>query len=213
MPTHLAAIDLSDRRARIIVVDSSVRRSEVSLVTTVERESEEVFEDFLSRVRQTLPEQVDTLSMASYGDLASTRVLKFPFTDMRKIESAIDFELEGQIPYDLDEVLRSWMVIGRSTAETQVLCVLVPLTQITESLTTLAASGLEPRSMVLPAAVLSELHPASVAQTQDPETAAVVAIGSAQNAYRGCALRVTLLPRFAIGRTGTRCCNRSSLWH
>ena len=51
------------------------------------------------------------------GDAASMRTLTFPFSDVRKIEQAIPFELEAEIPFDIDDVVYSWTVLGKKRVQ------------------------------------------------------------------------------------------------
>ncbi|HOX45268.1 MAG TPA: pilus assembly protein PilM [Myxococcota bacterium] len=47
------------------------------------------------------------------GDAVSLRLLQLPFADTRRIQQTIGYELEGQIPFGLDEVVFDYRVVDR----------------------------------------------------------------------------------------------------
>jgi Tfp pilus assembly PilM family ATPase len=89
----------------------------------------------------------------------STRLLGFPFDDARKVEAAIDFELENQVPYDIEDLALTWSFAARGGGQTQVLAAVTPREQLAEQIDELKAVDLEPRAMVAPAVALAELAP------------------------------------------------------
>ena len=160
MSTQLLAIDLSFARARVVVIEGSLRRSEVKEVFVVEREEGEEELAYLRRLREQLPEASDSLIVSSDPAQVSTRLLRFPFTDVRKVEQAIDFELDGQVPYDIDDVATAWHVVDRGADHTEVLCAVMQKERLAQRLEALEHSGLDARIMTHPAVALSELLPA-----------------------------------------------------
>ena len=52
----------------------------------------------------------DLAALALPGDLVSFRVLEFPFSDPKKVAAVLSYELEGQIPYDIDEVVHDHLL-------------------------------------------------------------------------------------------------------
>ena len=52
------------------------------------------------------------IACAIPGDRLSTRRLEFPFRDRKKLLQAVPFEMEGQIPFDLDDVVVDWELIS-----------------------------------------------------------------------------------------------------
>src|SRR5262245_28578518 len=51
--------------------------------------------------------------LAVGGDQLSVRVLELPFSDSRKIEQVIGFELEGQIVHAIEDVVFDHLVVGQ----------------------------------------------------------------------------------------------------
>ncbi len=158
MPQNLVAIDVSRRVVRVAVVEASLRHAELVAVHTVPRGEGEGTVDWQA-VRAVLPAQVDSVVVGMGGQHCSTRLLEFPAIDPRKGEAAIDFELEGQIPYDLGDVATSWTMAERTDSRTSVLAALTPRAPLVADLAALATAGLEPRGVMPCAGMLPELVP------------------------------------------------------
>lgn len=167
-------MDLSARGTRFVVLESSLRRSEIIAADHVLRGQDEAGPDYWERVRERLPTDIDTVLVAAQGSGISTRMLTFPFGDPRKVEQTIDFELETQIPYDLEDVLSAWVITQKSKNETKILTAITPKARLASVLAELAESELEPRGLVVPGATLTELLPEGTAA----DTVAVVAMGA-----------------------------------
>jgi len=87
------------------------------------------------------------LYVAMPGDALSIRALELPFTDARKIDQVIGFELEGQIVHALEEVVFDHVTV-RSTAEgSSVLAVAAKQTDVAAFLEALQGGGVDPRSL------------------------------------------------------------------
>ena len=54
----------------------------------------------------------DTIVAAIPGDRVSVRRMEFPFRDRRRLAAAVPFEVEGETPFDLDDVFVDWELIG-----------------------------------------------------------------------------------------------------
>src|SRR3569833_3471366 len=87
------------------------------------------------------------LYVAMPGDARAIRALELPFTDPRKIDQVIGFELEGQIVHALEEVVFDHVTV-RSTAEgSSVLAVAAKQTDVAAFLEALQGGGVDPRSL------------------------------------------------------------------
>ena len=94
----LVAIEVSRKRARVVEMTTSARRARVLGSQTIELDPEHSAEERWAAIREQIEIPPETLIVGMDGDQASTRVLAFPFADTKKIEAALDFELESQIP-------------------------------------------------------------------------------------------------------------------
>ena len=99
----------------------------------------------------------DTVVVSLAGDRISTRRLTFPFRDRRKIGPAVPFEVEGQVPFPLDDYFVDWEIVGQRKNETEVVATLAPRAEVVMLLETLREAGLSPRIVEAEGLVLSNL--------------------------------------------------------
>ena len=83
----------------------------------------------------------DSVAVALPGSAASTHLVSLPFTDPRRIEQVLPAEVEGAIPFDLDEVVWDHAVLGQNGGKTDVLVAIVRKEALREHLAALAALG------------------------------------------------------------------------
>jgi len=88
-----------------------------------------------------------TLYLALPGDALSIRTLELPFTDQRKIDQVIGYELEGQIVYSLDEVVYDHVVVRSGDDGSSVLAVAAKRDVVATWLDVLKARGIDPRAL------------------------------------------------------------------
>ena len=102
-----------------------------------------------------LPTDHVVVSLA--GDRVSTRRLSFPFRDRRKIGPAVPFELEAQVPFDLDDFVVDWQIVSEDKGATEVAATLAPRAEVSLLLETLREAGLDPRVVEAEGLVLGQL--------------------------------------------------------
>jgi len=121
----------------------------------------------------------DSVAVALPGSAASTHVVSLPFTDPRRIEQVLPAEVEGAIPFDLDEVVWDHAVLGQTGGKTDVLVGIVRKEALREHLAALGASGIEPRVVTLAPLALAALGERGllVPEGAPPLTAALLDAG------------------------------------
>jgi type IV pilus assembly protein PilM len=95
--------------------------------------------------------------VALAGDRVSTRRLRFPFRDRRKIDPAVPFELEAQVPFDLDDFVVDWEVVEEAKEATEVAASLAPRSEVALLLEMLDEAGVQVRIAEAEGLVLSNL--------------------------------------------------------
>jgi general secretion pathway protein L len=128
------------------------------------------------------------------GDVATLRTLVFPFSDAKKIEAALPFQLEAEIPFDLDEVVVAWTVIGpkwsarvdadereekterseKKSVETEVLVCSARREVVADLLALLAEVNIDPRHVELDALALDDLYDGVFRAAHEASEAAVL---------------------------------------
>ncbi len=79
------------------------------------------------------------------SDRVSTRRLEFPFRDKRKLTPAVPFELEGLIPFDIDDVFIDWMLASGDRQSAVVAATVAQRQDVAETLGILDEAGCAPR--------------------------------------------------------------------
>jgi Tfp pilus assembly PilM family ATPase len=163
MPQYLVAIDMGPRRARAVVLEATFRNAELVAAHTIDLDPEvDTAELKWRKVRKVLPRHIDSVIVNIGASAASTRLMTFPFEDQRKVDAALEFELENQVPYDLDDIAITSLVAQKGGGKSSLLTALTPRQGLGDQIRNMKSADLEPRSMVMLAASLAELVPADV---------------------------------------------------
>ena len=92
----------------------------------------------------------DSAVVAFPGAGLSAVNVTLPFTDPRRIEQTVGFEIEGQIPFDLADVAWDWQPLGVRDGKTDLLVAVTRKEELSALVAALAGAGVDPRA-VLPA--------------------------------------------------------------
>jgi general secretion pathway protein L len=120
----------------------------------------------------------DTAVVAFPGVGAASHVVSLPFSDMKRIEQTVRFEVEGQIPFDLAEVAWDWQPLESRAERTDLYVGVVRKEDLAGLLSALAGAGIDPQ-VVVPAApaYASLLVPGAVAPLEDGTPEVIVDVG------------------------------------
>ena len=129
----------------------------------------------------------DTAMVALPGSSAS-HVVTLPFSDARRIEQTVGFEVESQIPFDLADVAWDWQPLRTSEGKTELLVAVVRREELSGLLAGLAGAGVDPRAVLPPGPAYAALFGVGVlagdAPGGDPadggEAEAVLDIGASR---------------------------------
>lgn len=124
-----------------------------------------------------------TLYLALPGDALSIRTLELPFTDQRKIDQVIGYELEGQIVHSLEDVVFDHVTMrsGEGIDGSQVLAVAARRDHVAAWLDALKGQGIDPRALYAAPVVYHALHIAVPASEQDStQVPAILDLGHAR---------------------------------
>jgi general secretion pathway protein L len=91
----------------------------------------------------------DAAVVALSGDLATIRMLEFPFGDPRKVLSVLSYELEGQIPYDLDEVVFDQLISTNHQGGARAVVAMVQVERALKVLDRIGQADLDPGVLTL----------------------------------------------------------------
>jgi general secretion pathway protein L len=193
---RILGLDLGSHSVKGVVLDSNARNGSPKDWAEVRRGEGERQETLRAAVRELLarPEfqHVDQVVVALPGPSLVTHQLALPFSDPKRIEATIDFEVESQLPFDLSEAVFDYQVATQQKDKgSELLVGVVRREEMATLLGELGALGVEPRVVTHPGLAYHNLlvqQPGLLAGVE-AETVAVVDIGHE---------RTTL----AIGRPG-----------
>ncbi len=153
MATQLLAIDAHKTAVHVVRIHTTLRQASVTHAQTYGFAEDETLEELVARIAED-HNDVNQIILSAPEGRTTSRLLFFPFADMRKVEQVIDFELEGQVPQALESLLRSWSVAERGKEHTTVLALTCPKEDLDQqlSLFTDADIDLDPR-VIVPAAI------------------------------------------------------------
>ncbi len=110
------------------------------------------------------------------GRKASTWFVELPFTDQRRIDQTLPFELENYVPFDLDDMVLDYRVIRSESGRSRVLAALAPRGEVGSTLQALKKLKVDPRAIILDGDALAHVPPGKNAD----KTLAIVDIGHTQ---------------------------------
>ena len=88
-------------------------------------------------------------------ELASLRSISLPFSDRAQVEQTLQFEVENQVPFDLDEMVLAHRIIDITEAGSEVLCALAPRSTLAPLLSGLSELEADPKMLVVDADLLA----------------------------------------------------------
>ena len=148
----IVGLRIEQGRVAASVVDKGLRRTELassfSLTFTSDGELADVLREKArewsgARVVSSIP-----------GARFSQRTVTFPFADRKRVEKALPFELEDNIPFPLDDIVIDHLALERpgTTAEKkkehEIVGIMVPKPALRQHLELLASAGLDPQAVV-----------------------------------------------------------------
>ena len=92
---------------------------------------------------------------AAWGsDAASLHRVSLPFTDMAQIKKTLQFAVEDEVPFELDDMVLGWRVLSQDAASS-ILVGLAPASEVSGFLSELASRKMDPQNVLVDAEVLA----------------------------------------------------------
>ncbi len=105
--------------------------------------------------------------LAVAGDQLSVRVLELPFTDARKIDQVVGYELEGQIVNAIEDVVFDHLIAGEKPEGTTILAAAAKREDLAALIAAAEAQQIHPRSLFAAPVIYRTLFPAGAAVVGD----------------------------------------------
>ncbi|HEX9114170.1 MAG TPA: type II secretion system protein GspL [Nitrospirota bacterium] len=148
----IVGLKIEQGRVAASVVEKGLRRTELASSFSLTFASDGELADIL---REKAHEWSGAHIVSSIpGARFSQRTVTFPFADRKRVEKALPFELEDNIPFPLDDIAIDHLALERpgTTAEKkkehEIVGIMVPKLALRQHLEFLASAGLDPQAVV-----------------------------------------------------------------
>jgi general secretion pathway protein L len=157
MAQHVLGVDLGAHAVKAVLLESAYRSFAVldhAIVAVPPMEGDvpaPLRDRQAAALRALLAErgwQVDVTIASVPGSGTASQVVTLPFTDARRIEQTIPFEVEGQTPFDLSEVAWDWQPLGSRGGKSELYVGVARKEELAGLLASLGEAGLDPRTVV-----------------------------------------------------------------
>lgn len=142
---RILGLDMGTRTVKALVLESSLRGFTLRGYHEAPVEEGTGLAGALASLRAGDQLAADQVVVAVPGASVATHLITLPFTDAKRIDSTIAFEVEAQLPYDLAEAVFDYHVLGVRDGKSDVLVSALRKEELTAFLQTLAAAGIDPR--------------------------------------------------------------------
>jgi general secretion pathway protein L len=178
---RILGLDLGSHTVKAVLFEASMRGHQTRAVAEVKRAQEgdraATLRAALGQLLAQHPLQADQVVVALPGPTLATHVISLPFSDPRKIEQTLPFEIEGQLPFDLASVVFDYQVASQQQKRSDLLVGVVRKEELRTLLQSLSEEKIDPRIVTHPGIAYQNLLPL-LPPLANPEAAvAIVDIG------------------------------------
>ncbi len=152
------------------------RYTETTLPST---ESESTVEVLRTAVREVIGESArapDRIIAALDGQSASLRLIELPAGIEKKIGEVLPGLLESVLPFEIDDAVIDYQVVGRDGTNVRLMAVAVPRDRVAARLSELQAAGVSPRELAVGASAFDGLGPL-LSESMRDRTLLVIDVG------------------------------------
>jgi Tfp pilus assembly PilM family ATPase len=156
-------LEITPRVVRGAFLRTALRGSEMELYAEapISRASDQSETDALrkaiGKVLSEAERAPDRIVAALDGEAASLRLVDLPVGVEKKIAEVLPGELETVLPFDIDEAVVDFQVVGRDATTIRLMTVAAPRENVAERLKQLQDAGADPRELAVGAAVFDGL--------------------------------------------------------
>lgn len=151
-------LDLGSHSLKAVEFRQTLRGLEAVQLRTLPRPADELpVPELLRRFVVLHGLGTENVVSALPGDRLSSRRLSFPFSERRKLASAVPFEVEEELPFDLEDVVIDWEVTGGDRTRSEVTVSIAARAEVSERLALLEEAGCPPRILEAEGLVLANL--------------------------------------------------------
>ncbi len=158
MMKNVLGLDLGSHSFKAVELRQTLRGLEpVQLRLHPRAHSEPELPEALRRFIRLHHLPVEHVVCALAGDRLSSRRLDFPFRDRRKLAQAVPFEVEGEVPFAIEDILVDWEIVGGERTQATVATAIAQRKHIGALLAELSEANCDPRIVEAEGFVLANL--------------------------------------------------------
>ena len=177
----ILGLDLGSHSVKAALIETSLRgftlKSYVTVPTPTEGDRLARLSSALEALAQQLPLWADTVVTALPGVALATHSIFLPFNVPKKVESTLAFEVEGQLPYDLETAVYDYQVAHSDDSGTQLVVGVVKKKELASVLELLKGVKIDPRIVTHPGLVYQSVLPEAGGAEHDDGAVAIVDLG------------------------------------
>jgi general secretion pathway protein L len=189
---RIVGLDLGGDAVRLVALESGFRGFSVQQMAQAAMPHDGTLAE---RLRLALPQLAeggplsgDSIAVSLPGAQIASFPITLPFTDLRRIEQVLPAEVEGAIPFDLDDVVWDYSILSQGNGKSELLVAVVRKQALKDALDALSAAGVDPKVVTFGPLALAALgeknllaHSAEGVDRTDPAVdIAAVARGESQ---------------------------------
>src|SRR5882724_12788091 len=137
MPNRMLALEVGSATLKAVLIESTLRAQRVLGFYAMPRTGSDVATD-LRTLATTHQLEWDEVVAALAGELVTHRILTLPFADRKRLDQTVPFELETHLPFELDDAVVDYQVLGTNGEGAAVLAALAPKAAVRAQLAALA---------------------------------------------------------------------------
>ncbi|MBW2272650.1 MAG: pilus assembly protein PilM [Deltaproteobacteria bacterium] len=158
MMKKVLGLDVGAHSIKAVVLRQTLRGIEAEQLRLQPRGGDDAeLADLLRRFLKLHQLPAEHVVCAIAGERISTRRLDFPFRDRKKLATAVPFEVEGEIPFALEDVIVDWELVGGEGKQGRVVASITQRREISSCLDSLREAAIDPRVLVGEGLVLGNL--------------------------------------------------------
>lgn len=154
---NVLGLDLGSHSLKAVELQQGLRSLAAVHVRSVPRDEERPLAEVLRRFVEVHRLATDHVVTALRGDRLSVRRLEFPFSERRRLQQAVPFEVEDTLPFELDQVLLDWQLVESERNRARVVAAVAPRARVSELMELLRQAGCDARTVEAEGLVLANL--------------------------------------------------------
>ncbi|MCP5045372.1 MAG: pilus assembly protein PilM [bacterium] len=154
----ILGLDIGSHAIKAVEIHPSLRGTQAGQMRLHPRAAEpDELPETLERFVKLHHLDVEHVVSAIEGLQISLRRLEFPFRDNKKLAQAVPFAVEGEIPFELEDIVIDWTNLGGTGGKSEILAALTRRDNVSSRLSQLQAAGIQPRVLEAEGLVLGNL--------------------------------------------------------